>query len=150
MKHIVAFLLMAGFLLGSPVLATEGTEGTDDSSSSSSEVVRATVDLACVQLAIDKREGYILLNFDEYHTAARNALLARTTALKTAWANTDRTTRRAEIKIAWKNYQTALRTARKTFKTAQNTIWKDYKIDYKTCKASASDDRGTQSIDKTL
>jgi hypothetical protein len=103
------------------------------------------VNLACMQTAVDKREGAIIVAFDMYHSSISAALTARQAALKTAWGMTDRKARRAAINTAWKNYRAAQRQARKAFIKARSGAWATFNSDRKKCGPGGALDDGTNS-----
>src|SRR3989344_5984228 len=90
---------------------------------------KKTIDLACMQTAVDKRDSAIIAGVDAYHTAVKTALETRKTSLKAAWGITDRKERRAALKTAWRAYRTALKGARKGLHTSKNAVWAAFKAD---------------------
>ena len=102
-----------------------------------------TVDVACIQAAIDKRDNAIITAVDTFHDAAKSALQTRRDALKAAWGNTDRDVRRAAIKAAWESYRNSLRSARKALRESRRSAWSQFAADRKACG------RGAQADDRT-
>ena len=111
----------------------------------------STVDLACVQTAIAKRDNAIIAVVDTFHDVAKAALQARRDALVAAWGITDRTARRAAIRIAWGNYKTAVRAARKALNEARRSAWKQYSTERRVCgRGAAGDDSAGAGVDAQL
>jgi hypothetical protein len=137
----VIALGMALSLLALPVLAENTT--------SSANSTNRTVDLAKMQAAVDTRDSAIILAWDKYSTDVKSALETRKTALKAAWALTDKATRKTAIKGAWTNYRKAIKLARETFKKAKNDAWTQWRIDSKAAKGNAEDNT-SMSVDNTL
>lgn len=124
-----------------PVLADESTHTT----------TRKTLDVACIQTAVGKREDAILAAFDKRSTAVHTALVQRKTDLAAAWAMTNRTDRNKAVRMAWKTYQTSWKSAQMTFRTERQAAWKTFNTDRKACGATGDTaDMGTMGLDNQL
>ncbi len=110
-----------------------------------------TLDVACIQSAVDKRDTAIIAAVDAYHDAIKSALQTRLAALKTAWAITSRTDRRTALKNAWSAFTASQKLAAKNLKTAKKNAWTQFSTDRKACgKSAAADDNGTSGMDTNL
>lgn len=111
-------------------------------------VVRPAADLACMQMAVEKRDNAIIAAVDDYHTNLRSALETRRDALKTAWGLADRKTRRQAIWTAWIAFKKSRLAAKKTFQLAKKTAWNQFNTDRKICGAGVrADDNTPPGID---
>lgn len=140
MLPVLALGLMLS-LLALPVIAANTNSNANNANK--------TVDLAKMQVAVDTRDTAVLLAWDKYATDVKSALEARKTALKAAWALTDKTTRKTAIKGAWTSYRNAIKLARETFKKAKNSAWTQWKLDSKAAKGNAEDNTSI-SVDNSL
>lgn len=112
--------------------------------------VKAPVDVACVQTAIEKRENSILTAYDTQYTAIKAALIVRKDALKNAWTLTDQKTRREAIKAVWSTFKTT-KEARKAFHSARESAWKQFSAESKKCgKTVSADETGSKGSDSHL
>ena len=111
------------------------------------------VDGTCMVTAVTKRDNAILAAMDAYSAAVHSALQTRTSAVTTAWQNTDVKARRAAIKAAYLAGRTTVKTARKDWKAGRDAAWKQFRTDRKACGATAADvanDTVQQSSDTLL
>lgn len=141
MKKFLAFTVFSLALAATPVFAATSTTGT------ANKTTTATVNLACVQNAVAARDNAIISALATYQAAWTAALQARVSALTTAWGNTNVTTRRAAIKTAWSQYNSAKKSAQTAFNTARKNAWSTYSSSSKTCKMSTADDTTGASVD---
>lgn len=142
---VIAFGAFSAFGSTSVDVRVNTTENkkTTTHVTSSSTPRPSTVNLACMQAAVDKRDGAVISAFDIFHTSVVTALQARQSALKTAWGNTDRKARRQAISAAWRNYRKATRDARQAFRTAKHNTWKIFGTDRRACGTGALGDDGS-------
>lgn len=142
MKKILPILAlgMTLSLLALPVLAD---------TASNANGANKTVDLSKMQAAVDARDTTIILAWDKYSADVKSALETRETALKSAWALTDKAARKTAIKEAWTNYRNAIKSAREALKKAKNDAWTQWKIDSKAAKGNAEDNT-SMSVDNSL
>lgn len=111
---------------------------------------KKTIDSACMQNAVGKRDDAIVTAIGSYSSAATSALQARRDALKAGWALTGKD-RRTALKTAWSNFAKAQKQARQTLKSAQKSAWSVFYTDRKACgPGSASEDNGTEANDSQL
>lgn len=113
------------------------TAKAEDSSASTKNNAK-TVDLACAQTAVEKRENAVASAWSSLNSSITATLATRKDALKIAWAITDANQRRTAIKTAWTNSKSADKTARTAFRKAQKAAWTQFKTDAKSCRATAT------------
>jgi len=94
---------------------------------------KTTLNLSCVQGAVDAREGALGQAFTTFSQAMTSALSARKTALHDAWGLTDNVARRTARKTAWTTYQSAAKAARTAVRSSRETAWADFKTASKAC-----------------
>lgn len=145
MKKIGIILAGTAFLasaLVSPVLAETAT---------STKPVKATLNVACMQTAIGKRDGAVSTSLSAYASSVNSAISTRTSALNAAWALTVSKDRRAAIRSAWSAYRVSAAAARSNFKKAKSSAWSVFYADRKACGPQhAVEDSTTQSVDNNL
>lgn len=151
-KRLITSTIATSLLLSAstlPALAqTNMTPGTNRTART--EAAR-TLDIACIQAAVDKREAAIIAAVDTYHSTVKTALETRRAALKAAWAIPDRTQRRAAIKAAWDAFRGTWRTASNALHKTRRDAWKQYRTDRRACGPTAtSDDLTAESADTNL
>jgi len=129
-KSLVISLIILGLLLGISFLVT-----AEDATSTPT---KKTVDIVCVQKAIEKRESAVQTAFDVASDSIKSALQARKSALLAAWAITDNVQRKAAVKAAWAKFKQDRKAAQKTFKQTRDAAWKQFKTDRKACKVSTT------------
>lgn len=100
-------------------------------------MAQTPADLACVQSAVNKREGSIIAAWDIFSASARTALTTRQSSLNSAWAIQERQERRAAIKSAWQTFRTSAKDAKKTLNDSRRSAWQQFKMDAKACAGSA-------------
>lgn len=110
----------------------------------------ATLDLACVASAVDKRDTAVDNAWNTYSAAISSALTTRRDALKAAWVLTDVTARRTAVKAAWTSYSAAHRTAWNTWTAARRAAWKQFATDRKACGVKTSTTDEGQGQDSSL
>jgi len=115
------------------------------------QTTASTDDLACVQAAVEKRDGAIIAAWDVLSPAIRSALVTRQQALVAAWGINNRKERRAAIKVAWRTFRASVKSARATFRISRISAWKTWRDDVKACRPELlSDDRTSASVDAEL
>lgn len=144
-KRLITSTIATSLLLSAstlPALAQTGTNRT---------TTARTLDITCIQAAVDKREAAIIAAVDTYHSTVKTALETRRAALKAAWAIADRTQRRAAIKAAWDAFRGTWRTASNALHKTRRDAWKQYRTDRRACGPTAtSDDLTSESADSNL
>lgn len=108
-----------------------------------------TVDVACIQAALDKRESAIILSFDKKSMTVKTALDQRKTDLKSAWALSNLKDRIRARLTAWKNFKKVDYSSRTTYRKEVKSVWAQYKIDKKACNTRESDNE-SQGTDNSL
>lgn len=143
-----------GMMLTSLVAAPALAEDTANTTATTTPPVRKTLDLACMQSAVEKRDNAIIAAFDAYSASVKTALTTRRDALKAAWGLTDRIQRRDAINAAWKAHRKARNDAFRTLRDARRAAWKQFRADAKTCKATGTSGTATEfsgeGVDATL
>ncbi len=109
-----------------------------------------TINVACIQAAIEKRDTAVVSAYDTLHTSIVSALNARKQALKDAWAKTDRLERRTALKSAWSTYHQSRMGAQKTWRTARRDVWKTFRTDAKACGPTTTVDGMNEGADASL
>lgn len=127
-----------------PAFAVTPTPGVP---SEKSRAVRPAVNIACMQMSVDKRESILSSAIGVYGAALQAAYSARKTALRDAWTKTDAKERNAAIKAVWATFHKAKKTAKEHWRTAQQPAWKQFRADAKACKVSnhPDDERGSRT-----
>jgi hypothetical protein len=106
---------------------------------------KKSVDLTCMQTAIDTREDAILDAFEEFNSDVEAGLAARKTALHDAWGMTDKVARQAAIKKAWTDWKAAKKSAHTDLKAARKSAWEKFKTTVKTtCKETLPKDEALE------
>ena len=145
-KKIIHALVAASFVasIAAPALAQTSTTTPMTSA-------KKTINVACIQNAVETRDSAIISAVSTHATAQTSALSARKSALKTAWAITDQKARRDALRNAWKAFSAASQSARKMFRDAQHAAWKKFNTDRKACGTQGmSDDAGDEGHDSQL
>lgn len=135
-KKIFVAASVFNFLLGAFfVLAQENptTAPTNPINSGYKKVV-ASFDPACIQAAIEKRDSAIIGAFDKFYASVKGALEARKTALKDAWAKTDKKERLGALEKARIAWRSAFKDARASLTKDKKAAWNQYKVARKDCK----------------
>lgn len=125
-KYLTALLIPVScflFALAFPAMADEATSTTPVN----------TVDLACMQAAVEKRENAIETAFDTFSTAIKSALQTRKTELLAAWAIESPTQRKTAIWSAWRKFKESKRSVALAFHRARYSAWQQFKTDRKAC-----------------
>jgi len=151
-KKFIAISLLSSFLVvgALPLAMAETTTTSTPTSTPVKTHIAKPIDVACIQQAIDTRDSALSAAVDAYATAVKNALSARQSALKSAWALTNKKDRQAAIKNAWLDYRKAIKKARKDLQTARQNAWKDYYKSKKSCNAMEEEPYGGQGADANL
>lgn len=109
------------------------------------------INVACVQTAVEKREGAIIAAFDKRNTSVRAALVKRQSDLKAAWGLTVRKDRNTAIHAARETYRKSWKDASATLRTERHAAWRAFNADRKACGGTAqTSDVGTQGLDNQL
>ncbi|GEM_PF-5047162 len=98
-----------------------------------------SINLACVQSAVQTRESALQSAWQTFSSAGSSALTARASALQAAWGNAEKQARQTAVKKAWRDFNTAIRAAKKVHKTANREAWAAFRTARKTCGTNSSD-----------
>ncbi len=131
-KRLTIAALTASFLLGVVLPAAAQTTTTPTTTT------KKTLNVACIQDAVDKRDTAIASAVTTFSTTVTNGLNTRKDALKAAWALTDTKARRAALNAAWTAWRTTARQARHTLNTARTSAWTQFRTDRRNCGSSAA------------
>jgi len=146
MKKIGIILAGTAFLASaivSPVMA--------ETSTSTPKSAKPILNVACMQAALDKRDGSVSASLATYASSVNAAIAARTSSLKAAWALAVAKDRRTAIRSAWSAYRVSAAAARSDFKKAKSSAWTTFYADRKACGPQhAVEDSTTQSVDNNL
>ena len=121
-KNILVFVLTLG-ILGSALPVFAATTPTAAS-------------ISCVSSAVTTREQVIGGAMTTYTGALNTAYSTRATALQQAYSPTaDKSVIAKAVKTAWSNFNSALKSGRKTWQTSRNSAWSQFRKAIKVCRA---------------
>lgn len=107
---------------------------------------KKTLNLTCMQTAIDTRETALISAFGDFKTSMDEALSDRKTALHDAWGISDRADRNKAIKTAWSDWRKDKKETYAELKSDRKTAWTTFaKTAKSTCKETLPKD---ESLDK--
>ncbi len=124
-----AFLMLA---VGASAFAATSTVSTSTNTGGTSPVAAK---IACVGAAVNTREQAIDAAMTAFTVSSNAAYAARATALQQAYTNTTLAAVRAAVKVAWSDFNTSMKAARKTWLAARNDAWSAYGKAAAACKA---------------
>ncbi len=134
-------VLAAMLLLSSSFALAHSGHGHENASTTPS----TSVDVSCVQTAIETRETAILSGWGDFNTAIVTALGERKTALKAAWGLTDKTAQKSGVATAWKEWKADKKTAHVELKKDRKAAWDAFKKTVKdTCKVTTTKDEALE------
>ncbi len=107
---------------------------------------KATLDIACVQAAVDVREGAIDTAFSTFSSSVSAALSARKTALHDAWGMTDSAARRAARNKAWTDYRAGNKAAFAALRTDRKAAWTAFASASKACKVPVVEAANSEGV----
>ncbi len=129
-KTFVPALVIASLFVGMTASAAVG-----DGTLLKNKAAKTTVNLTCMQTAVDDRETAIGAAFTGFNTDVQAGLTARKTALHDAWGLSDKTARNTAVKVAWTSWKSASKAAHSKLKSARKAAWATFKTTAKTtCK----------------
>lgn len=105
----------------------------------------STINVACVQAAVEKRENALIAGHDTFNTSIKAALEARKVALKDAWSAADKATRQSKKNTAYKNFKTSTQSAHTSLRGVRNTAWSAFTTEMKACGVKDHGER-SQSV----
>ncbi len=138
---LIAAVLMAAIALPAFVHADQGSgsrHGKVGIRQNKAMTASSTVDLNCMQTAVDARETALTTAFDELNSSVGSALSARKSALSSAWSISDAKERRTAIIAAMKEWKTARMAAYKEMKSDRKAAWDGFKTAAKACGETVS------------
>lgn len=121
----VSGALLAGAGIALPAYAE--TQGNTQNAAISS------VQLSCIDAAIDAREIALIAALDPFTAAMKAALEARRLALTEAWKQPTAILRKTALQNAWKSYQGASKAAHDALRAAKKTAWDVFKTSMRAC-----------------
>ena len=126
-------------------VTSNGISKTANCYATVSENIQA--EIACIGAAVATREAAIDSAITTHAASVNSAYSARTSALATAYSTqTTTATVKSAVKVAWSTFSsTSLKTARKTWQTARNAAWAQYRITGTACKAPSGTGDGSYS-----
>lgn len=92
-----------------------------------------SVDLICLQIAVEKRDNAIIAAWDTVSSSIKTALQNRRDSLKSAWGISIRKDRNKAITSAWSHFRSARIIARGIFIGARRAAWDQFYADKKSC-----------------
>jgi len=138
-KKTIAVAVLTTAVMGLAPALAQSTDGqAAPTPMLTSTGARKTLDIACVQTAVNKRETAIGAAWTAKASAISSALSARASALSAAWQIATAKDRNAAVKAAWKAYASAVSVANKAMRTARMGAWSAFAADRKACHATAS------------
>lgn len=114
--------------------------------------VLTTEQIACIKTSVVKREDALIVGFDAYAMALKNARQIRRDALSLAWDKTVASERRAAVKAADRAFAEATKVARKTWNESRRATWKAFELDRRACNAPSVSavDTGSSATDASI
>lgn len=132
MNKTIGMTLVAVLLL----IGGAGNVRAESGSSDSAELTSSV--RSCVAAAVAARESALASALTEKHTAIASAYADRAEALADAWSGTKtRAQIKAEVKDAWKEFKSAIKSAQSSWKSDKKDAWGTFKSASKSCKAPA-------------
>lgn len=141
----------ASLLFAATVLPAFADTAGGNSATSTPPTNHRTVDLACVQTAVEKRDNAIISAVDTYASAVKTVLQTRRDALKAAWSIADKKQRRSALRAAWDAFQGTSKNVTKGLRSAKRDAWMQFNKDQRLCNGNAGDEpAGGQGVDAQL
>lgn len=110
----------------------------------------AVVNNSCMVTAVDTRDNAVITAWHNFSTTYNTALETRRDALKAAWGDANKNTRRASVRSAWRTFRNSKKSAWRTRKSAIRTAWRQFTTNRKACGAQSADESGTQAQDLNI
>lgn len=105
--------------------------GRDSASST-----QPTLNVTCIQNAVEKRGSAIITTHNTFNTSITNALTVRKDTLKTAWAKPTRQERTSARKAAYDAFKVSQKSAHEALRTVRKSSWSTFDTDMKACGIS--------------
>lgn len=100
---------------------------------SASSTPAATLNVSCIQNAVEKRDSAIIVAHGTFNTSIVNALTARKDALKAAWAKPTRQERTSGRKAAYDAFKVSQKSAHEALRSVRKSSWSTFDTDMKAC-----------------
>lgn len=104
-----------------------------------------TTKITCVGAAVNTRETALDTAMTSYTGSINSAYAARAAALKQAYTQTSLIAVKNAVKTAWSDFNKSVKSSRKTWVTAKNSAWSQYRTAAVACKAPAGTGDGANS-----
>lgn len=153
MNKLAKTLVVANviFALSGISAFAQGTQPTPSLDNDYIRKEKPVRDLACMQVANEKRDNAVIAAAKIYSADLIKALEVRRDSLKAAWGMTDPAARQKAIKAAWDTFRSSKKKAVSAWKEARKNAWRQYYVDRKACGArGASEDKANESADTDL
>lgn len=110
-----------------------------------------TLNVSCIQNAVEKRDSAIITAHSAFSTSITSALTARKDALKLSWAKPTREERSSSRKAAYDTFRSAQKSAHSTLRTVRISSWNTFNTEMKACGVSkeAHGERASEVKDPT-
>ncbi len=109
--------------------------------SSDGESTTSSVDVSCMQTAVETREDGLASAWDTFNTDTKAALSARKSALSEAWGEADKKAQKKAVATAWKDWKKASKDAHTKMKKERKSVWDTFKKTSKeSCKVTTPKD----------
>mgnify|MGYP003395546006 CR=1 FL=1 len=140
-KKIIALSsTLLALTFATSVLAETGTANSS---------ATVTSKITCIGLAVSTRETSIDSAVSAFGQTINTAYTARASALAGSYGKTTMTAVKAGVKTAWENFNSSVKSARKTWQTARNAAWTQYRASATVCKAPVGTGDGVNSMSET-
>lgn len=93
----------------------------------------STLNVTCIQNAVEKRDSAIIVAHNAFNTSITNALTVRKDALKTAWAKPTRQERTSARKAVYETFKNSQKSAHNTLRSVRKSSWNTFDADMKAC-----------------
>jgi hypothetical protein len=107
---------------------------------------KPAMDIACVQKAVDAREGALGDAFTAFSGAESHALAGRKSALNTAWGLTDAKARRTAREGAWAEFRAGNKAAYTALRTSRRAAWSTFKTAAPVVETAQSEGAGSLGL----
>jgi hypothetical protein len=107
--------------------------------SASSSNATSTLNVACINPAVDKRENALIAGHDTMNTGVKAALTARGTSLKAAYALDTQAKRKQARNASWEQFRTSVQAAHTAMRAVRSSAWNTFNADMKACGVSQSE-----------
>jgi len=95
-----------------------------------------TLNVTCIQNAIEKRDSAIITTHTVFSTSITSALTTRKDALKLSWAKPTREERSSSRKATYDAFKTAQKSTHETLRNVRKSSWSTFDTEMKACGVS--------------